>query len=143
VARAHLHPHLLGDARPLPLSPPQVATLAARWGGPTSRRGKAWADIAALAAHFLDCDARSAPLAWHHLLLAVGNSKRRGGLILPPNLGAVEQVQADKCMIPGVGDNRRPLSREDQATWVKLTDTPGIGVSTAPPCYPRCFRAAM
>ena len=95
---------------------------------------QAWADIEALAAEFLACDssdAKTASRAWHHLLLAVGNFKRRGGLILPPTLSAMRLVQAESCRIPGAPQAIALLSCEDQATWARLTDTLGVGVPTA------------
>src|SRR5260370_39984236 len=73
----------------LPLAGVQVTRLAANWVL-TGHWRQAWSDIERLAQRFLECDPDEnamATLAWHHLLLAVGNFKRRGGLIVPARLG--------------------------------------------------------
>jgi hypothetical protein len=120
---------------PLPLRLGDVEMLAAKWGGPGSRRGRAWADIDVLARTFLTCDpseTQSAVLAWHHLLLAVGNFKRRGGLIMPPSLvGEVESERPDHFRIHTSGTATLALKSDDQPTWRKLTQVEGVGVPTA------------
>jgi hypothetical protein len=68
----------------LPLADVQVTRLTRNWGAAGHWR-QAWSDIAILAQRFLECsagDRMTATWARHHLLMAAGNFKRQGGLIV-------------------------------------------------------------
>ena len=125
-----------GLPRPLPLERDDVGVLAGKWGGTDSRRGRAWGDIEVLAALFLASD-QSQPGAavrcWHHLLLAVGNFKRTGGLILPPSLtvDTSSDCRPDCCAIPSSPTSSVQMKRDCATTWRALTSIVGLGVPTA------------
>jgi hypothetical protein len=149
----------LGNPALLPLKLQDVEMLAARWGGPESRRGRAWRDIEVLAEQFLIHDgsrAESGCQAWHHLLLGAGNFKRSAGMILPPALPRTPMAERpDACVIPVSVAATLPLERDDPGTWRNLTLVDGLGVPTATtllsalwPSYHviidvRAFRAAV
>jgi hypothetical protein len=136
VARRRLLVRDFGSPRPLPLERDDVGVLAGKWGDADSRRGRSWGDIEVLAALFLASD-QSQPDAtvrsWHHLLLAIGNFKRSGGLILPPalTLDASSDRDPDCCAIPLSPTNSVQLKRDCATTWRVLTDIVGFGVPTA------------
>lgn len=119
----------------LPLAGAQVTRLAASWVSAGHWR-QAWPDIEILAQRFLEGNPDEngmATLAWHHLLLAVGNFKRRGGLIVPARLGNPGTVGTcpDEVAIPGATGKPVRFACEESATWPRLTETPGLGVPTA------------
>lgn len=119
----------------LPLAGVQVTRLATSWVSAGHWR-QAWSDIEILAQRFLEGDPDEngmATLAWHHLLLAVGNFKRRGGLIVPARLRSPRAVGTcpDEITIPGAAGELARLACEESATWPRLTETPGLGVPTA------------
>jgi hypothetical protein len=119
----------------LPLVGGQVARLTRNWESAGPWR-QAWYDIAILAQRFLECsadDRMAATWAWHHLLMAAGNFKRQGGLIVPCPLRSLSgDVKCpDRILIPGSTGERETLSCEEPTTWHRLTDIPGLGVPTA------------
>jgi hypothetical protein len=119
----------------LPLTDVQVTGLTRDWGSAGHWR-QAWSDIAILAQRFLECgagDRMTATWAWHHLLMAAGNFKRQGGLIVPsPLTSPIGNGNCpDRILIPGSAGEQAALCCEEPVTWHRLTDIPGLGVPTA------------
>jgi hypothetical protein len=94
-----------------------------------------WDDVLYLAAQFLEAQASSpysdeSMIAWHHLLLGVGNFKRPGGRILPgAPLGSYESAPApDLFRVPRLGFE---VHQNDELTWFYLSEEiKGLGVAT-------------
>lgn len=113
---------------PLPLERRQILD----WGGAFGVDGKAlWADSARLAARFWATpEGHNRQVAWHHLLMAVGNFKRQTPIHVGECLVDLPDASSDppaELVLPG-GPR---LGRDEAATWKALTDVPGLGVATA------------
>ena len=128
---------LLRDVTVLSLTADQVHSLTGRWEA-KKPLVQAWADIEVLADRFLVCEAESfdATDRWHHLLMAVGNFKRRGGLILPavlPRAAAGDQAdRPERIVIPGAHGQGSEVKCGDPKTWLRLTKSVrGLSVPTA------------
>jgi hypothetical protein len=98
-----------------------------------------WHDIRLLAARFWAARSDDRVVAWHHLLLGVGNFKRQGGRLHPPPLPArAPDVSPaplpEEVDIPQPGGLTRTLKREEQHTWEQLLGVnggvKGLGVAT-------------
>ncbi|HZT66507.1 MAG TPA: hypothetical protein VFA11_12025 [Acidimicrobiales bacterium] len=105
-----------------------LATLGARWAD-----GGLWSDIEALAARaWAAPDGPERYLAWHHLLMAVGNFKRQPGRrVYPAPLPAVLHVRPPRSpsfAVPGTG---HVVAEEDEASWTLRIH--GLGVPTLTP----------
>lgn len=123
----------LGEPRTLPTTQVQIDCLAQEWGseGPWE---EAWDQTRLLAQRFLATreDDPSVSLAWHHLLLAVGNFKRSTGPIIPCAL-EIEPVtdELSDFRIPGAVPDASRVTAGDSETWPHLTLIEGLAVPTA------------
>jgi hypothetical protein len=120
----------------LPLTEDEVALLAHEWARRTDV-DRASCDIQILADRFLRCDpadVSTATLAWHHLLMAIGNFKRRGGFIVAQPLVEALGQPADRpseIIIPGLRGNDAVVVCHKPSTWPRLNKIRGLGVPTA------------
>ncbi len=103
--------------------------LSASWDD-----GGLWNDICWLAERFLASDESNArAVAWHHLVLAIGNFKRPTGrrlrpAHLSPRPSGSSSERAPTLLVPGLD---RPVMVTDIATWRCLAESiPGAGVAT-------------
>lgn len=106
-----------------------------KWSG-SWNDGGLWDDVLWLAQRFHTARGDDRLVAWHHLVLAVGNFKRQPGRRLRParlttSPVAVQPV-ADHFDIPVVTDTaKRELSCSSRATWENLQRAlPGAAVPT-------------
>jgi hypothetical protein len=126
-------------ARPLDLRRKQILTLAANWGDSKKEDWDlAWRDLKCLAARFLGSKSPNESAirsTWHHLLLAAGNFKRSGGLILPLSEALDSEPErsglSQEFAIPGESATQRRVACRDAASWSHLTNLEGLGVPTA------------
>lgn len=97
--------------------------------------GGLWEDVLWLTGRFVDAADVDKPIAWHHLLLAVGNFKREPGRRIRPT--RLAEVTEQRSEIPGpaklqVPDGNLILERDSASSWRALAArTRGMGVSTA------------
>jgi hypothetical protein len=121
---------------------PGLATLSAaaiRHFSQGWKNDGTWDDVLHLAARFMETEAVSPDsyeslLAWHHLLLGIGNFKRAGGRILPgAPLAHYEDLDEDLAApeffrVPRFGLEVR---QNDEWTWFSLKEEiKGLGVAT-------------
>ena len=93
-----------------------------------------WKDVQWLADRFWSTALSDAALAWHHLLLAVGNFKRQGGTRICPSALPASPVtrseQPTALTVPGTEPPVR-LTVDDSLSWQCLSDAiPGVAVAT-------------
>ncbi|MGZ7023302.1 MAG: hypothetical protein ACXVJ3_18870, partial [Ilumatobacteraceae bacterium] len=96
--------------------------------------GGLWHDIEWLAGRFWSADGRNRTIAWHHLVLAVGNFKRQPGRRLRPALDAQLDYNPPPAPanfdVPGT-DPIVNVVVGDPETWDALSEAlPGSGVAT-------------
>jgi hypothetical protein len=109
-----------------------IRSLSDEWGD-----GGLWTDIGYLAERFWsEPDGPDRLLAWHHLVLAVGNFKRQGGTRLrPASLGSLERPlgaaeRPSEFLVPGT-DPPASVGVEEERSWALLKQVlPGAGVAT-------------
>jgi hypothetical protein len=122
----------LRSATRLPLSQKQVSVLSKDWGGRDAERS--WSDIEWVAQQFMrqsSSDPVDAAVAWHHLVVAVGNFKRSTGRNYPVHLPLpdLEFQPSDHFTIPGYGLD---VDVSGAKTWGHLTKAiHGFDVPTA------------
>jgi hypothetical protein len=130
----------LGKPSRLPITPEQILSLANEWGRDVQGENvseKVWEDVKLLADQFLVAPENDpqACVAWHHLLLAVGNFKRSTGPIVPctlPKLAeALTEERPDRFRIPGPAPESWLVVAGDMSTWARLTSIEGLAVPTA------------
>lgn len=113
---------------PLPgLDADAVANLAGDWDD-----GGLWNDVRRLAARFWTAEGSERTLAWHHLVLAVGNFKRQPGRRLRParltDQPEIVSVAPDVFTLPGKGVL---IGVEDVDSWGRLSENlTGAAVAT-------------
>lgn len=116
-----------GDSA-LPLERRQIDEWAHAFGGAASAL---WDDSARLAARFWGTpEGNERQVAWHHLLMAVGNFKRQTPIHLHDALAQLPEAGPDppkEVVVPG----ELRLARDKARTWRALTALPGLGVATA------------
>lgn len=116
----------------LPLGPRAITTLSEEWGGEDALRS--WSDIEWVAQQFMRQSSGGsvdATVAWHHLVVAVGNFKRSTGRNHPAHLPPPDQkLQVpDHFTIPG---HSLDVHIDDVQTWRYLTKAiRGFDVPTA------------
>ena len=120
----------------LSLKPDQIEKLAGRWNR-SEQLALSWTDIEILARRFLaaESDDGNATDEWHHLLMTVGNFKRRSGLISPGHLTQEAQDdlvhRPDRITIQGTR-GQAMVECSNPASWRNLTEKiPGLSVPTA------------
>lgn len=124
----------LDDPVRLPLEAASIDKLSGEWGHGSWRA--AWSDIEFLADRFLRVEREGSAerdLAWHHLLMAVGNFKRSAGTIFPfgaqRRLGDLERLDTSReFAIPALDTT---VTCDDERTWPALTKIAGLAVPTA------------
>lgn len=116
----------LGKPRRLPINAEQIVSLANEWGRGDQAENvseKVWKDVTLLAGQFLAAPENDPQpyVAWHHLLLAVGNFKRSTGPIVPcqlPNLpGNCLDERPGRFCIPGAALDDSLVVADDMSTW--------------------------
>lgn len=125
----HTVGHGDGQDSPLPgLAAEDVRRLSESWDD-----GGLWNDILWLADRFVASEGELRSVAWHHLVMAVGNFKRQAGRRLRPlKLADTDFVGLSdrplRVVVPGVEE---PLVVDDSGTWRQLNELlPGAGVAT-------------
>ncbi len=113
----------------LPLGREQIVDWAAAFSADGRMR---WEDCIRLADRFwMTPEDPDRHVAWHHLLMAVGNFKRQSPIhlsgLLVPLLDTSSPRPAEVAVPPG----QSRLSRDTRQTWSTLTDIRGIGIATA------------
>lgn len=104
----------------------QLRTLSSGWSD-----GGLWDNIRWLAQRFWDTPQSSQDerVAWHHLVMAIGNFKRQSGRRLhPAQLHALEEVAASRSsfVVPGTAVL---VARDTSDTWMRLC-LPGMATAT-------------
>jgi len=95
-----------------------------------------WDDIALLAERFKSLGGADSPeghLAWHHLILSVGNFKRQAPIYLAPLRAtrAPEATDEGPRVVWIPEDGGFSLRAEDPSSWVRLVRIHGIETATA------------
>ena len=109
------------------LTPPRATALAGSWDD-----GGLWEDVLWLSQQFWGAnDTDEALLAWHHLVLAVGNFKRQTGRRLRPsrlnNIPQAAAARRDRLSSP----SGLRVERDSQQSWEGLeSELVGAGLAT-------------
>lgn len=112
----------------LPLTQRKIVDWAAAFGSD----GEAlWADTTSLASRFWAMsEDQDRQVAWHHLVMSVGNFKRQTPIHIGECMATVPEVSAappEEVVVPG-GSR---LARDEAKSWRVLTAVRGLGVATA------------
>src|SRR5690348_15695328 len=95
-----------------------IETLAATW-----HDDGLWSDIAWLACRFWGADGAGRIVAWHHLVLAVGNFKRQPGRRLHPatlhDLAVQGSTRRAAVAVP-TRSGELTVARDDARSWALL-----------------------
>ena len=104
-----------------------IEQLARGW-----RDGGLWADIDWLASRFWSAHGTARSVAWHHLVMSVGNFKRQPGRRLRPSLErppTAATTERPQSFVPPGTDTR--IAVDDPVTWRALCSAlPGAAVAT-------------
>lgn len=114
-----------------PLVPRTIRSISEGWTDDGS-----WRVIRFLTERFVtlgadDSSSLDASLAWHHLLMAIGNFKRQAGRIQSSGFVTSEMkgtLSPDEILVPGI---ESAIRRDDAWSWEVLTQVRGLGVATA------------
>jgi hypothetical protein len=119
-----------GIAPTLPgLDSENISISASKWDD-----GGLWRDVGVLSDRFWSTSSESDRLvAWHHLVLAVGNFKRQGGSRLQPaalSSSTTDVSRQGSLSVPGT-DPALVIGVDDATSWARLSEAlPGAAVAT-------------